>query len=1500
MSHVSNPTQLAADQALVAGDRVCPGCRKTVVTEDGGVVVAFGQSFFHVDCFKCAKCNNQVTADTNLLLLSDGSPVCANCSYCCNVCGEPILDEAIMTGEDSYHAHCFNCKVCKKRIDELVFAKTSQGIYCMDCHNERVARSRRHQQRREKEKAARAAAEAAQANKLREHAVNTVTSTSQSSPEASGSPQNASLNSRSGSLRSQGRPSTPQSNGHSPSAPTSRPMKRVSGSSVGDRPVNSPPQIGHSVSLPISSSAPPPLGPEPSLSSAPNGSTSKRYSSMLMPRPSSPSQHGSSSSDLSVPQQDHLRAATSPIPSRSDTLDVPRDRSSKTLQKRRSYDDRPLNLLLKDASSTTPSEPASNGSELLVPGGTSRKEKRRSINPAVAMSFNSGTSSARSSPIATSFPSHPLGRSDSTQSTNRVNSPLREMFPIDRTLSPPPINSHLNGGLVVTGPQSTDQAGGSINRSRSASASASPVNGELHAPGRPQVRPSLTLDRVPTRTSSRGDHANVHEHSHPAFASDGRRTPGSAEGHSSPVANGAPSLKSQRSFDDRKIARNSTSSLGFGQTIELPARTNSGPTSPSHRADVPRGVESGTDTEAEGEDMIIAGYQDDDSHDLPPLPPPKEDIKDDHSDSGMLDSEDISSEMSHEESSPVERTSHATFIAPALPPIRFSMSGADFSDLLKSVNGGQTLKMEQLAEMPEHGQKPPSQTAKDSSVQSSTTKVSTPTSEITIIGSNESAGLATPVKRREPMTNGTIDVDSTPRRQDLLRTYSPAPIALSSSLPIGSNTARPQTPQGGPKRSIDLTDITPRTAATPPPSETTVPRSSLDTNINRSRSFSGTRVGLPPRPSIGVARPNHRPENETNVGPVSTNASADSQNPSTQITVTPPENAVTKTLRQDTSDLVRRRLHEAVGDATSRGAGHIKLNMEFANAIIAVLDQSRDEYNELKRKLDGMRRASQQYMDGLTVAQTEYDKELKARRDAESEVTRLRVLLSGQAVRLSSISGETKRQEAQKQLSREMSDSLSSLEREISKLKVERDLTLAEVDTLSVSKSSTEFVQDADAAARLSRVLSVRFDSIKGEYAGELIPLTEQRESLLREIAELRASREAFLEETTMLNHRNEELAQLNSQYVRRLEAAGMDPLATQDTRSDGSHEKHEVIAIDKIKISQPALSSSVTSSSIAFSEDAVKVVKPELVEAPTPQFKNKFMKWGSKAVVKEQPSDKVKTGHNFQQVGMLRFARCDHCGEKMFGSQLRCLDCNIAVHSRCVPHVHLSCPQQTASREEHQANPVGPIPPSLFGRDLTEQVRADSRDEQRSIPAIVEKCIDAVDFLGLEYEGIYRKTGGTRMTKVITQLFERGDYTSFDLRDTDQFNDICSITSVLKSYFRGLPDPLLTYNLHDKFISAASSKDPATKASMITEAVNELPHEHYQTTKKLMLHLNRVAEKSEVNLMHARNLGVVFGPTLMRSRDPNAEFSDMAGKALCVEWLVENAPSVFEQTTNQ
>jgi len=48
----------------------------------------------------------------------------------------------------------------------------------------------------------------------------------------------------------------------------------------------------------------------------------------------------------------------------------------------------------------------------------------------------------------------------------------------------------------------------------------------------------------------------------------------------------------------------------------------------------------------------------------------------------------------------------------------------------------------------------------------------------------------------------------------------------------------------------------------------------------------------------------------------------------------------------------------------------------------------------------------------------------------------------------------------------------------------------------------------------------------------------------------------------------------------------------------------------------------------------------------------------------------------------------------------------------------------------------MGNIAPSMFGRDLIEQVHADSTDEDgpRQVPVIVEKCIDAVEALGEPY----------------------------------------------------------------------------------------------------------------------------------------------------------------------
>lgn len=146
-----------------------------------------------------------------------------------------------------------------------------------------------------------------------------------------------------------------------------------------------------------------------------------------------------------------------------------------------------------------------------------------------------------------------------------------------------------------------------------------------------------------------------------------------------------------------------------------------------------------------------------------------------------------------------------------------------------------------------------------------------------------------------------------------------------------------------------------------------------------------------------------------------------------------------------------------------------------------------------------------------------------------------------------------------------------------------------------------------------------------------------------------------------------------------------------------------------------------------------------------------------------------------------------------------------------------------------------------------------------------------------MDYEGIYRKTGGSGQSRTITQLFERGDYASFDLKDSDRFNDICSVTSVLKTYFRSLPVPLLTFDLHEEFMQAVQIKDAGLKHNELVALIDQLPKEHYCTLRMLMIHLSQyvpflisiellliyllsIREQSDRNLMNARNLGVVFG----------------------------------------
>ncbi len=98
---------------------------------------------WHIDCFRCHTCGTLLDSDANLLLLGDGSLICNSCTYSCTACGNKIEDLAILTGDQAFCAGCFRCRNCRRKIENLKYARTSQGIFCMSCHETLMARRKK-------------------------------------------------------------------------------------------------------------------------------------------------------------------------------------------------------------------------------------------------------------------------------------------------------------------------------------------------------------------------------------------------------------------------------------------------------------------------------------------------------------------------------------------------------------------------------------------------------------------------------------------------------------------------------------------------------------------------------------------------------------------------------------------------------------------------------------------------------------------------------------------------------------------------------------------------------------------------------------------------------------------------------------------------------------------------------------------------------------------------------------------------------------------------------------------------------------------------------------------------------------------------------------------------------------------------------------------------------------------------------------------------------------
>lgn len=200
----------------------------------------------------------------------------------------------------------------------------------------------------------------------------------------------------------------------------------------------------------------------------------------------------------------------------------------------------------------------------------------------------------------------------------------------------------------------------------------------------------------------------------------------------------------------------------------------------------------------------------------------------------------------------------------------------------------------------------------------------------------------------------------------------------------------------------------------------------------------------------------------------------------------------------------------------------------------------------------------------------------------------------------------------------------------------------------------------------------------------------------------------------------------------------------------------------------------------------------------------------------------------------------------------------------------------------------------SAFGCDLTEYLESSGQD----VPYVLKSCAEFIETHGI-VDGIYRLSGITSNIQRLRQEF--GSDQCPDLTREVYLQDIHCVGSLCKLYFRELPNPLLTYELYEKFTEAVSHRPEEGQLARIQNVILELPPPHYRTLEYLIRHLAHIASFSSKTNMHARNLALVWAPNLLRSKkieaticNGDAAFLAVRVQQVVIEFILNHADQIF------
>lgn len=180
-----------------------------------------------------------------------------------------------------------------------------------------------------------------------------------------------------------------------------------------------------------------------------------------------------------------------------------------------------------------------------------------------------------------------------------------------------------------------------------------------------------------------------------------------------------------------------------------------------------------------------------------------------------------------------------------------------------------------------------------------------------------------------------------------------------------------------------------------------------------------------------------------------------------------------------------------------------------------------------------------------------------------------------------------------------------------------------------------------------------------------------------------------------------------------------------------------------------------------------------------------------------------------------------------------------------------------------------------------------------------VNRCIEVLEKRGLEETGLYRMVGlNSKVTKLLQMGLDKRKSDRLQALDDELEWETKTITSALKTYLRNLPEPLMTFRHHNAFIAAAKQDTKVQRVSDVHTLVHRLPKMNFDMLKILIMHLKKVAAKSDKNLMTVSNLSTCFGPTLLRPEEETvAAIMETKFFNVVIEILIENCDKIFKSS---